>query len=384
MVTRVAVAPSLLNWAVSRAGWDTDLAQQRAPKLREWLEGAKPTLKQLEKFAHDTHTPFGLLFLDEPPVETVPIPDMRTLGNVNLQQPSADLLDTIYMCEDRQEWFRTYANEQGVAALSFVGSATVENPVELVASEIRGRLRFDVSDRAAFSNWEEALRGLIDRIEDLGILVMVNGVVGSNTHRKLNPTEFRGFALSDPIAPLVFINGADSKAAQIFTLIHELGHIWLGESALSEASMTTRDGAAHELWCNQLAAEVLAPLAMIRTDFGGTPDIAELERLAKRYRVSTLVVLKRLHDARFLSWEDYKARYSDELSRIMAILETRRGTNSGGNYYYTQPIRLSRLFARAVITSTHEGSTSYRDAYHLVGTKKHETFENLAAELGVA
>lgn len=384
MVARVAVAPSLLTWAVERAGWDAEVTARRAPKLSQWLDGARPTLKQLEKFAYDTHTPFGLLFLDEPPVESVPIPDMRTIGNADLRQPSADLLDTIYLCEDRQEWFRAYAREQGIAVHSFVGSASMESPIEVVASDVRARLRFDVGDRAAFSNWEDALRRLIDRIEDLGVLVMVNGVVGNNTHRKLRPAEFRGFALSDPVAPLIFVNGADTKAAQIFTLIHELGHIWLGESALSDAAMTVRTGVDDELWCNRLAAEVLAPLAIVRSDYGGSADVAELERLAKRYRVSTLVVLKRLYDARFLAWDDYEARYEEELARVMAILDARRGPESGGNYYYTQPLRLSRLFARAVVTSTREGSTSYRDAYHLVGTKKHETFEKLATELGVA
>lgn len=384
MVTRVAVSPDLLEWAVDRAGWDEETALRRAPKLRSWLAGDKPTLKQLEKFAQDTHTPFGLLFLDEPPVERVPIADMRTLANAEVRQPSADLLETIYTCESRQDWYRGYAQDQGLAPVEFVGSATVATPIESVASRIRDLLRFDVADRGTFPNWEGALRGLIDRIEGLGVLVMVNGIVGSNTHRKLRPDEFRGFALSDALAPLIFVNGADTKAAQIFTLIHELGHIWLGESALSDAAMTARDGVAAELWCNQLAAEVLAPIAAVRGDYQGTPDVEELERLAKRYRVSTLVVLKRIHDARFITWDDYQERYAEERDRVMNLLAARRGSESGGNYYYTQPLRLSRLFARAVVASAFEGSTSYRDAYHLVGTRKHETFENLATELGVA
>lgn len=385
MAVRVEVAPDLLHWAVERAGWDDETVERRAPRLDEWAAGTRqPTLKQLEKFASDTHTPFGLLFLPEPPVEDVPIPDMRTMGNAAVPRPSADLLDTIYLCQTRQEWYRTYAQENGIVEPGFVGSATTETPPVLVADQMRDLLDFDLTERGMFSSWEDALRRLIDRIENIGVLVMVNGIVGANTHRKLNPEEFRGFALADPLAPLIFVNGADTKAAQIFTMIHELAHIWLGTSALSDAAMTATDGVTEELWCNRVAAEVLVPLTTLRTDYRGEASTEELERLARKYRVSTLVVLKRIFDARFLSWEDYRERYEDERARVIGILAARRGEEGGGNYYYTQPIRLSRQFAQAVIASAFEGSTTYRDAYHLLGTKKHATFENLAAELGVA
>lgn len=386
MVVRVDVAPDLLQWAVERAGWDEETAERRAPKLDEWVSGThQPTLKQLEKFASDTHTPFGLLFLPEPPVEDVPIPDMRTIGNAAVPQPSADLLDTIYLCQARQDWYRTYAQENGLLEPGFVGSVTTETPPALVADQMRDLLGFDLTERGTFSSWEDALRRLIDRIENMGVLVMVNGVVGANTHRKLNPEEFRGFALSDPLVPLIFVNGADTKAAQIFTLIHELAHIWLGGSALSDAAMTASGGVADELWCNRVAAEVLVPLATLRSDYRGGPGSPELERLARKYRVSTLVVLKRIFDAGFLDRDDYRDRYENERERVIAILAAKRGDDGrGGNYYYTQPIRLSRQFAQAVIASAFEGSTTYREAYRLLGTKKHATFENLAAELAVA
>lgn len=385
MVVRVDVAPNMLQWAVERSGWDEETAELRAPKLEKWVSGAqRPTLKQLEKFASDTHTPFGLLFLREPPVEDVPIPDLRTMRNVAVAQASADLLDTIYLCQARQDWYRTYARENGVLEPEFVNSASVKTPPALVANQMRALLNFDLTEREVFTSWEDALRQLIDRIENIGVLLMVNGIVGSNTHRKLDPEEFRGFALSDPLVPLVFVNGADTKAAQIFTMIHELAHIWLGASALSDAAMTAEDGQPEELWCNQVAAEVLVPLDALRNDYGGEANTEEIERLAKKYRVSTLVVLKRIFDAQFLTWQDYRERYENERYRVIGIIKARRGQDGGGNYYNTQPIRLSRQFARAVIASALEGSTTYRDAYHLLDTKKHATFENLAAKLGVA
>lgn len=384
VVVRVDVAPELLRWAVRRAGWDDETVGRRVPDFFAWVAGEKrPTLKQLEKFAHATHAPFGLLFLPEPPHEEMPIPDMRTMGNAEISQPSVDLLDTIYECQRRQEWYREYALLNGFDEVTFVASSSVDaSPIE-VAGQIRQALGVESDGASPRMSGVQGFRLLIDRIEAMGVLVMVNGVVGSNTHRKLDPAEFRGFALADPLAPLVFVNGADTEAAKAFTLIHELAHIWLGGSALSDADMTAKNGRAEELWCNQVAAEVLVPLTSVIADFRGVVSADELERLAGRYHVSTLVVLKRLYDAELLSWDHYSRAYEEEKQRIMSILSSKRSAG-GGNFYNTQPLRLSRSFSRAVISSALEGSTTYREAFQLLGTKKRATFDNLAETVGVA
>jgi len=211
---------------------------------------------------------------------------------------------------------------------------------------------------------------------------MVSGIVGSNTHRVLDADEFRGFALTDPLASLVFVNGADTKAAQIFTLVHELAHVWLGESALSDAQMARATNNDHELWANRVAAEILVPLSSVRADYRDNADQEELRRLARIYKVSTLVVLKRIHDAGFLTWEDYRSRYDTELARLKEIIAARK--RSGGDYYNTQPLRISQTFARAVIVDAMEGRTLYRDAFSLLGSAKRSTFEGMANKLGVA
>lgn len=381
MTARIEVRPQLLAWALDRSGMSEESA--RYERYARWASGdGSPTFRQLEEFAHATHAPLGYLFLPNPPVETVPIPDFRTVANAGVMEPSANLLDTIYDAQRRQDWFRTYAVEQGFDPLPFVGSTNVSMHVDSVADEIRRTIDFDMDRRSRFQSWEVALRQLIDSIEQAGILVMVSGIVGSNTHRTLQPKEFRGFALTDPMASLIFVNGADTKSAQMFTLVHELAHIWLGESALSDAEMAQSTANAHELWANRVAAEVLVPMSSFRSDFRGETSLAELNRLARIYKVSTLVILKRVYDMGAIGWDDYRSQYDTELARLKEIIDSRRG--GGGDYYNTQPLRISQSFARAVIVDALEGRTLYRDAYGLLGTAKQSTFEGMASKLGVA
>lgn len=380
---RVDVAPDLLCWAVRRARWDEETLRRRAPKFDDWIDGTRrPTLKQVEKFASDTHTPFGLLFLPTPPVEEIPIPDMRTIRDAGVREPSADLLEAIYLCQRRQDWYRDEALELGATPLDFVGSVTLTTPPEDVAARIRDVLHLD---ERSVSNSAAAMTDLIERVETIGVLVMVSGIVGANTHRILDPEEFRGFALADDIAPLVFVNGADAKAAPVFTLIHELAHLWLGHSALSDAATGAVKGMKEEeRWCNQVAAEVLVPLDSLRKEWAGSYGEDELERLAGHYKVSTLVVLARLREAGQLTWDEFMSRYDAERQRVMELMQSSRSSGAGGEYYNTQLRRLGRPFTRAVVSSTLEGRTTYRDAYRMLGTATHSTFEGLAERVGSA
>ena len=380
MPVRVGVNPDLLRWARARSGLPEHTLHKRFPQLAQWEQGAlEPTLKQLEAFARVTHAPIGYRFLEAPPVETVPIPDFRTVAGADLKRPSPDLLETIYVCQQRQEWYRDYVMSLGEPLLGFVGSAHLGDDIIAMAGRISDTLGFDLEERRHIPTWTEALRRFIHQTDDAGVLVMCNGVVLNNNYRHLAPDEFRGFAIADPHAPLVFINGADTKAAQMFTLAHELAHIWLGQSALSDAQAARFPDNDVERWCNQVAAELLVPIEVLRTEYAGGSDLrSEMDRLARRFKVSTLVVLRRIYDAGGVSYDELQRAYAAELERLVSI-----PGGSGGNFYLTQAARVSRRFARALVSSTLEGRTLHRDAFHLLGFSKLATFQELGRSLGV-
>lgn len=384
MTERLEISSDVLRWARERSGRSrSDL--KKFP-VEEWeAETTRPTMRQLEAYAKATRTPVGFMFLPQPPqTERVPIPDFRTFGGrPSVRTPTPDLLDTIYACQQRQDWYRDYAETTGADPVTLVGSLSIETQVDVAAVQLRDGLGFGFDRRVEFSNWTQALAGLREHAEDAGVMVMISGVVGANTHRVLDIREFRGFALADELAPLVFVNGADTKAAQIFTLAHELAHIALGGSAVSNPELGNLDDQNQtEQWCNEVAAELLVPEASLRQAFQPEMDLtAELDRLAKFYRSSTLVVLRRLADVGLMSQVDYRAAYPEELARVLALSGEK---GAGGSFYTTTPVRVSKRFARALIADTLEGHTSHRDAYRLLGSHKHVAFEELGRSLGVA
>ena len=380
-MVRVEVKPELIRWARERAGLDMGVLTERFPQFKSWERGEiRPTLKQIERFAKATYTPLGFLFLQEPPIERVPIPDFRTMGGERIERPSPDLLDTIYVCQQRQEWYRDFARSVGEEPHSFVGSTKMTSDIEATAANIRRVLGFDLEQRQRMPTWTGALRLFIEQADALGILVMCSGVVLNNNRRHLDPGEFRGFAIADDFAPLVFLNGADTKSAQMFTLAHELVHIWIGQSAVSDTQASRLPEHEVERWCNQVAAELLVPLAVLRGEYQRNSDLREeVDRLARRFKVSTLVVLRRIHDVGGLTREQFWQVYQEELERLRAIPK-----GSGGDFYLTQAARVSKRFARALVMSTLEGQTLYRDAFRMLGFSKLTTFQELGRSLGVA
>jgi len=381
-MTTVAASVPVLRWAAQRARLDEGDLVARFNKWPLWLSGeAQPTLKQLEDFARLTHTAIGYFFLPQPPALALPVPDFRVLRDEVPAEPSSDLLDTLYICQQRQDWYRDHARMHGLPTLPFVGSASLQDASEGVAQRLRETLSLSTEARRQMPTWTDALRQLIAKAEDAGVMVMVSSVVGSNSHRKLDVGEFRGFALADSLAPLVFLNGADSKAAQMFTLAHELAHVWLGATGVSDTQAGQVPEQQTERWCNQVAAELLMPLEELRVVHEpDAPILDEIQRLAREFKVSTLVALRRLFDAGYIQQTVLWQHYRVEQERLRTLKER---SSSGGDFYHSLGARTSKRFARAIVSSTLEGLTSFPDAFRMLGVRKTATFYEAARELGV-
>ena len=374
-MTRISVSEPVLRWALKRSSQKTGL-EQKFPKLQEWISGnSKPTLHQLEALAKATSTPLGYFFLREPPDEQLSIPHFRTLGDSRPIKSSPDLLETVQSMEGRQAWMREYLIKQENEQLRFVRSAQLTIEPEQLANEMRRTLGLSDGWAANHSSWTEALRQLYNRIEEVGILVAVSGIVGNNTHRKLDPTEFRGFVLVDEYAPLVFVNGADGKAAQMFTVAHELAHIWLGSSAAFDLQELGVADDETEQACNRVAAEFLVPENQLREFWPSVRQEPEhFQAIARHFKVSELVASRRAMDLDLITKKEFLNFYRNYLEK-----EHRSAAKSqeGGDFYATQNLRIGRRFAEIVICAAREGDILYRDAYHLTGLYG-RTFERYA------
>ena len=365
-MAKVAVETDVLFWALDRCKLRPENLQKEFPKIQQWLTGEiQPTLRQLEKFAKATLTPLGFLFLKKPPEETLPIPFFRTLKDKSLDKPSPELLKTIQIMQRRQDWMSDYLINQGEDPLPFIKSVKVDDEDTEIARRMRLILGLQEEWANSFSTWTDALRFLRQAMEKAGISVVINGILENNTHRKLNPSEFRGFVLLDNYAPFVFINGADFKAAQMFTLAHELAHVFLGSSAVFDLYQMQPADDPIEQKCNKVAAEFLVPANSLRIIWGSVSNKLEpFQEIARCFKVSVLVAARRALDLKLIRKKDFFNFYKSYL-----IDERRKSASksSGGNFYNTQNARIGKNFASTVVTAAKSGDLLYSEAYKLTG-----------------
>ena len=381
-MNRVEIQPQMFRWARQRSGLDVATLVQRFPSYEEWESGEKqPTVRQLEGLSRKTMTPFGFFFLTEPPEEKLPVPDFRTVANHPVRQASPNLLETIYTMQGRQAWVREYLTDLGAESLAFIGSATLRTDLHDTARSIRETLGIVDGWAREHATWGSALVGLRRAIEGAGIFVMVNGIVGNNTRRKLDPQEFRGFVLCDKLAPLIFVNGADFKSAQMFTLAHEIAHRWLGRDGVFNLPDLQPGDNEIERLCNAIAAEVLVPEVELKKVWPlAARSDNPVQELARTFKVSPLVAIRRALDVGLVSRDAYfkflRAHEEDE-ARKAAVLKAKGG---GGDFYLTQESRLGRRFGRAVAQAAREGKLLIRDAYRLTELSG-QTFERFVGGL---
>lgn len=372
-MTKALITSDMLVWAAERAGMNAENISAKmkvdVSQVEAWLDGTEnPTFSQGQKLAKLLHIPFGFLYLKRPPVDDLPIPDLRTLGGdpaTNLDHNFRDLLRDIMF---KRDWYRDFCLEIDGDELPFVSSFDVKSDPRAVARDMKQVLfGGDGIDMKAVSNWEAYLTALMRRAEDAGIWVMRNGVVGSNTSRGLSVAQFRGFAISDKIVPLVFINGADAKAAQVFTLAHELAHIWLGESGVSNVNIGEIDYGTHkalERRCNQIAAEFLVPEEELKARWLDKISTGvNVDTNSRHFRVSRIVIVRRAYDFGLISEDDYKRFYAVERRKWD------EETGSGGDFYKTLPVRNGGRFTHSVVSEAVSGRLLLRQAAALLNTQ---------------
>ena len=370
-LTEDLIKPQVLRWARERARVPLEkLAhklQKKPEQIDAWEKGlAAPTLNQAQRLADVLHVPLGYLFLPSPPEERIPLPDFRTIAGAQPDRPSADFIDLLDDVVVKQQWYREFLLSEGRRPLDFVGRFTAASAVIDVADDVREKLRVNSAMRDRCRNWEEFLRTLIQNAEAIGILVMRSGVVEGNTHRPLSVDEFRGFAISDRIAPLVFLNGRDAQTAQIFTLAHELVHLWIGASGISNENLRQPTGGANnatERFCNATAAEILVPAAEFDSVWEGNSVDDNIRRIGTQYRVSTVVALRRAYDLSKIGWDQFVSYYKREDQKFKVKDAVKK---QGGSYFNNVIARNSAVLTTTVVKGALEGKILYRDAAQLL------------------
>ena len=373
----------MLSWARERAGLRVaELARKvnvKTERVQAWERSGSISMPQAERLARATHVPLGYLFLSSPPDESLPIPDFRVRGDTPPSDPSPDLLETVYAMQRRQMWMRDELTEHGAEPLGFIGTYHPNGNASVVAGAMRSALGLVDEWAASEATWSDALRRLRDSAEDAGVLVFFNGVVGNNTSRRLDPDEFQGFALVDEYAPLIFVNNADFKAAQMFTLAHELAHLLIGETGVSGFSNMEPAPNATEQFCDQAAAEFLVSEDDLRAFWPSANRSAEpFQAAARHFKVSAIVAARRALDLEMIDRGAFSRFYNEYKSQV----GTSPQTSDGGDFWNTQRWRLGPRFAATVIRAVNSGRLSYLEAYSLTDLRG-DTFEKLSDRVGV-
>ena len=384
-MNKALINPEILRWARERAGLSIEeLAKKinikNSKKILLWENGEeKPTFLQARKLAKVLYIPFGYLYLDKVPKEELPIPDLRTIKDKQHNEFGPEIYNFISEIQLKQDWYRDYLIEQGAEPLEIAEKYSLDTPYKIIAKDITNRLNLTIEDRQKY-NKKEFLKIIINKSEEIGIWVMKSGIVGNNTHLPLKVSDFRGFAIYDNIAPIVFLNTRDAVAAQIFTLIHELAHIWIGKSGISNISLETSTKEIHEKTeklCNDVAAEVLVPEDILKSKW---KDLKKIDELISFFHVSGVVIARRAVDLNLLKWEEFLEFYNKEKIKWEKYQQSKQ---SGGNINNTLPLRYGTHFTKTLLSAAINGQIVLRDAGRFLGIHPSKLF-NFAKKIGVA
>lgn len=385
MKVNVNVSKETLGWIMANINFDA-LSSQIAGRLMSWYSGEKvPTFNQIEEASRATGIPLGYFFLNTPPKEDRTLLEYRTVDSLELEKPSRNLLDTIHDMEQIQEWTKNQMVADGFSELEFVGSMAEVNEVGVFVTQIRRVLDLQRDWFTSSKTSADSFRFLRSKISDSGVIVMMNGIVGNNTHRPLEINEFRAFAIADEYAPLIFINSNDSINGKVFSLLHEFAHILIGKNNFFNDRYSAH-GCVNQIEtiCNAAAAEILVPSDLFVEKWNeviSENDVkTTISTLAKYFKCGITVIARKALDHGYITSQEYT-----QISQLAVYLynEQRKKAkeNPGGDYYRTAASRIDQRFFRMLAGSVAEGKTLYSDAFRLTNTNR-ATFRELAQQAG--
>lgn len=378
---QVALEKNVLNWIINQCSGHL-VNTRDLELLYAWRnEEKQPTFNQVDMISRHIGIPIGYFFLYNPPTEDMSLLEYRTVDSIDLEKPSRELMDTIHEMQIIQDWMKEELSHQGIEENTIIGSMRDEKNIDTIINYVRSLLGLNLDWYRDSRNVEDSFRILREKISNKGIVVMMNGVVGNNTHRALSVDEFRAFAIVDNVVPLIFINNKDSNNGKLFSLIHEFIHLILGESSFFNGIDSYKNSVKPiETICNKVTAELLVPnslfCAMWRENLDNNLE-DKISTLAKWFRCGHVVIARRALDNKFINQDQYK-RY---VSYAIQQFEITRKKGKGGDYYKTVVSRIDKGFFNYLVNSVATGRTLYTDAYRLTNTNR-STFNQLMIKMG--
>lgn len=390
MADKAFITPNVLKWARESARMSEEIAATKVSvaidKLKEWEDGtSQPTIKQAQTLAKAYKRPFALFFLPEIPRDFQPLQDFRKSGSKSLTTSSIFIIREI---QQKQTWISDVYSENNEDKLPFVGRFTINDNPQKVAQDILTTLKIN----PALYKSENPIREWIDSAETKGIFISRTSFIHSRL--KLDSGELQGFAIADPHAPFVFVNSDDWNAPQLFTLVHELAHIWIAETGISnevEPEIKNKDKFNPiELFCNEVAANALMPTEIVlgfdTYSFQSSKDVF---RVAKIFGVSSFALLVRALNLNIISIATYqKLKREADIDFALYLkreaekkAKQKQKENSGGpNYFLLQLNRNSRLFTQTVLDAFRSGFIEPTLASNLLNVQVNK-FQKLESQL---
>lgn len=366
---RALVTPRVLEWARNEAGFELDEAAGRsgykARSIEAWEQGTSyPSVPQAKKLARLYARPLALFYLSQPPPSSFPkLPDFRRLPADEPPRIGPELRFVIRMTLRRQEWLREALIEDGREPVEWLGSRKREENASRLAETLRDWLGIGSIDDAPTK-----LRAWIDLVESKRAYVCQAS--GPNTRHTYSLVEARGVALADDYAPYIILNSSDADTARIFTLVHELLHLWVGEPGISNNEFSGKPVSSNqevEIYCNKVTGLTLLPPSWLREMWRlrqAESDLsAHISGLAKRLGLSREVVARRASDDNLIRREQYSALRQQYLG------EPRDERKGQGNYYYTAVNKAGRTFTQHVLQHYHQERISDRAVAELLDVK---------------